>query len=134
MIRDTQTTYSLKQAITAVGATDSTNTIDQKAAGDAYQPAYIVAQVAAAFASGGAATLTVSLVTDSSPAFNVAPVTTVLANAIPVASLAAGYVLFKGQLPQGQKQYRKLVFTVGTAAMTAGTVTAFETLDIQSNR
>jgi len=134
MIRDNALTYSLTQAVTAVGSTDSTNAIDQLAPGDAYTGLFLDMQVVQAFTSGGSATLTVNLITDSSSAFATAPATYTLATAIPVASLTAGTVLFKGQLPQGMKRYRKLVYVIGTAVMTAGTITSFETPDIQTNR
>lgn len=134
MIRDAQATYSYKQAITALGNTDSTNTIDQIATGDAYNPVFIVAQVSTAFASGGAGTLAVNLITADDAAFTVNVTTTQIVGAQALAALSKGAVLFKGQLPQGERRYRKLQYVVGTAAMTAGNITAFETLDVQTNR
>lgn len=133
MIRDVQTIYSDAQAITSVGNTDSTNTIDQLAAGDTYVQQFLRVRVNTAFTSGGSATLAVNLVTDDDPAFGSAT-TIPLVTATPVGSLTAKKVLFQGRLPIGIKRYRKLVYVVGTAAMTAGKIDAEEVIDIPTNR
>lgn len=133
MIRDVQTIYSDAQAVTDVGTTDSTNTIDQLAAGDTYVPQFLRVRVNTAFTSGGSGTLAVNLVTDDASNFGSAT-TIPLVAATAVASLIANKVLFQGRLPIGIKRYRKLQYVVGTAAMTAGKIDAEEVIDIPTNR
>ena len=133
MIRDVQTIYSDAQAVTNVGNTYSTNTIDQLAAGDTYVPQFLRVRVNTAFTSGGAGTLAVNLVTDDDSGFGTAT-TIPLVGATALAALTAGKVLFQGRLPIGIKRYRKLQYVVGTAAMTAGKIDAEEVIDIPTNR
>jgi len=135
-IRDTATSYSKAQALSAmsVGNNNSTNDINQLAAGDAYDQPWLQLVIETLATSGGGATLAVNLITDSAPGYATAPVTYPLVAAVALASLTAGAVLYRGMLPQGMKQYRKLQYVVGTAVFTGGTVTAAEYMDVQTNR
>lgn len=130
---DVQDLYSDAQVLTSTGNTDSTNVIDQLAAGDTYVPNFVRISVNAAFTSGGAATLGVSLLTDDDPAFGTAT-TFPLVSTAALSALTTGAVLYQGRLPLGMKRYRKLVYAVGVAAMTAGKVDAVEVMDIATNR
>jgi hypothetical protein len=54
-------------------------------------------------------------------------------DAIPVASLVQGYKFLPGEVPGGTERYVRLNYVVGTAAMTAGAITAalVPSLDVQ---
>lgn len=132
MIRDA-INYSTAQAITATGNTDSTNTIDQLAAGDAYNPAELRISVNTTFTSGDAATLAVNLVTDDAAGFGTAT-TIPLVAATAVATLTAGTVLYSGRYPRGLKRYHKLQYVVGVAVMTAGKIDAHPITETPTNK
>jgi hypothetical protein len=133
-MRDLQNTYSDAQALTSTGNTDSTNIINQLAAGDTFDAPFIRLKVNTTFTSGGSGTLAANLITDSDPAFGVAPVTYPLFSTTALTSLTAGKVLYQGRLPIGMKQYHKVQWVVGTAAMTAGKVDAFLTDAVPTNK
>jgi hypothetical protein len=140
MILDANNLFSNAQTLTSVGVgtADSTNIVDlgvTRDIGDAVTPhnLFLLIQVVTAFTSGGSATLTfqVQTATDSSGA----PGTwTVMyqSPAIAVASLVQGYRPFSGPLPTNSGtnlnptayRFLKLTYVVGTAAMTAGALTA----------
>lgn len=131
---DIQNLYSEAQAITSTGNTDSTNTIDQLAAGDAYVANFLVVRVDTTFTSGGAGTLAVNLVTSDAADFGSGVKTFPIVAATALAGLTTGTNLHRGRLPLGLLRYRKLVYVVGTAAMTAGKVDAVEVTDVATNR
>ena len=137
MIKDAQLIFSDAQAETTVAAHDSTNVIDLGAHLDAFGGAednavensgklWLNVKVVTAFTSGGSATLATAL-QDSADNSSFAAVTpaAVATAAIPVASLTAGYTIIKMPLPSGLRRYLKLVYTIGTAAMTAGAIDAW---------
>jgi hypothetical protein len=95
---------------------------------------WLVVTVLTAFTAAGAATLTVTLESDSAPGLATAPVVHYATPAIPVASLVAGFVAARVQLPSDNyKRYLGLRYTVATGPMTAGTLTANLAPDIQRN-
>ena len=134
-MRDVLNTYSDAQAITDTGAANSTNVIDQLAAGDAIaNTPYLRVKVNTAFTSDGAGTLAVSLLTSDAEDFGSGVTTVPLVDTTAKTALTAGAVLYQGRLPFGMKRYSKLVYTVGTAAMTAGKVDAFLTEMVATNK
>jgi len=96
---------------------------------------YLVIDVAVAATSGGSATLAVSLVTDDNAALS-SPTKVFTTPVIPVASLVAGYVLAKVEIPKGVawERYIGIVQTTGTAAFTAGKLNAFLTMSPSNYR
>lgn len=92
----------------------------------------LLAQVTETFTSGGAATLQAVLETATDEAFTT-PVTLADSGVIAKADLVAGKQLLPHVLPQGGLQYYRIKYVIGTAATTAGKVTAGITCGIQSN-
>jgi hypothetical protein len=90
---------------------------------------YFVITVDTTATSGGSATLAVSLVTDDNAAL-ASPTKVFTTVATAVASLAAGTVLAKVEIPKGVawERYIGIVQTTGTAAFTAGKINAFLTM------
>lgn len=83
---------------------------------------YFQVRATEAFTSGGAGTLKVELQhSDDGTTFS----TAIATEALPLAKLGAGDLLISQPLPVGFKRFSKVVATVGTAAMTAGAVTAW---------
>ena len=132
-MRDLLNTYSDAQAITALGNTDSTNVIDQVAAGDTFEAPFLRVKVNTAFTTSASGTLAVNLLTDDTVGFGTAT-TFALVPATAVTGLTLNKVLYQGRLPIGMKQYHKLQFVVGTGVMTAGKVDAFLTDVVATNR
>ena len=129
MILDHNNQLSRLQAVTV--SADSTDLIDQGAAGQAIgSELWLVGRVGTAFNSGDAnATLTIALQSDSAKAFNAAVVTH-YSVVVPLASLTANSTLFKVKVPPGLKQYVRGYYTV-SAEMTAGTIDLFLTPDVE---
>lgn len=96
-------------------------------------PIYLLCQVDEDFASGGAATLQVTLESDDDEAFGSA--TTVLqSQAFALADLIAGKQLLPQNLPYDiTERYIRVTYTIGTATTTAGTVTTSVVSAIQTN-
>ena len=132
-MRDVLNTYSDAQAITTLGNTDSTNVIDQLAAGDTFEAPFIRLKVNTAFATSAGGTLAINLLTDDAAGFGTAT-TFPLVPATAVSGLTLNRVLYQGRMPIGMKQYHKLQYVVGTGAMTAGKVDAFLTDVVATNR
>lgn len=151
MLFDKQNLFSDQQNLAqAAGTYTSTNAIDLGAnpaaplvnsAGGTFTPikdlgrggqAELVAQVTETFTSGGAATVTAQLI--QSAASNLgSPTVLASSQAIAVASLVAGYQ-FRIEVPVGVSQrYLGMQYVIGTAATTAGKVTAGFTTDRQTN-
>jgi len=135
MINDKKLYFSEDQAETTVAAHDSTNIIDlgtnKNAFGTTKENNYGINAKEAnnlnillpvAFTSSGSATLAIEL-QDSADGITYAA-TEISIAAVAVASLTIGkYWVFK--LPNSMKRYLKVVYTIGVAAMTAGTVTTW---------
>lgn len=132
MLIDTQQEFSVAQAVTATGDTASTNVYDTGAARDVGigEEIYVFTKVKAAFTSGGAGTLQVKL-QDSADNSTFADVQT-LTGVLALSALTVDTVIARVRLPIGLRRYLRLAYTVGTAAMTAGTVDAFLATNVQA--
>jgi len=132
MILDSQEIFSAAQAVTSTGDTASTNVLDTLAAQDegVGHSVYLVCQVNTTATSGGSATVQAVLQTsaDNSSWSDVAA-----GAAVAVASVTAKTQLFRTKLPLGLQRYVRVVWRVGTAALTAGKFDAFLTMDIQQS-
>lgn len=106
-----------------------------------------VIQIPTAFTSGGAATLDLKLLGNpNDPTFTAGNVTIIDTGVIALASLVAGYQLFfkvpRQAIPlpgasefANDYRYMTLSSTIATAAMTAGAINSWITLDgVQDNR
>jgi hypothetical protein len=121
---DTGPTSSPAEGIQARGA--PTRDFGRSRAGD------LLVQVDQTFTSGGAATLLVDVIMSDNADLS-SPTVLNSTPAIALATLVAGYQ-FRVGLPVGiTKRYLGLRYTIGTAAMTAGTVTAGIVLDRQTS-
>ncbi len=137
MLLDMSNQFSAQQAVTAIGSTDSTNIVDLGVARDISDAPtddlFLLCEVIAAFTSGGSATLQVQVATAPDNGSGAPGSWTVLyqSAAIPVASLIAGLKILPGGGPTSR--FVKLTYVVGTAVMTAGTITAafVPSLDVQ---
>lgn len=136
MLLDSQLQFSAAQALTATAI--STNVVDLGPFGGltanalrdigAGEELHLSILVSTALdSSGEAATLTVTLESDSAAALNVAAVTHWTSGSIAEATLAAGYWIAKGIIipPGSYKQYLGLRYTVGTENFTSGNVKAW---------
>jgi hypothetical protein len=134
MLLDSQNQFSAAQPVTATGATVSTNVIDLGVArdigGSVTDHLMLLCEVVTPFASAGAATLTVQFQTSPD---NTVWSTLSQSDAIPVSALVQGYKFLPGELPGPTSRYLRLNYVVGTAAMTAGALTAalVPSLDVQ---
>lgn len=110
----------------AASDTYSTYYIPRAAKGEfnPHKPMFVECFVDTAFTSGGAATLTVSLMGDTDSAFGT-EVVLAASDAIAVATLAAGYT-FRLPVPPNAMNYNyfRLKYDVGVANMTAGAISA----------
>lgn len=135
MLLDLEALFSDDQAITTAGTHLCTNPYDMGAAAldsmgntvpkdiGRSRNVEILVQVSTTFTSGGAATLQVDIISDDDAALG-SPTVLQSSAAIPVASLVAGYQ-FRLALPAGiSERYLGVQYTIGTAAMTAGALTA----------
>lgn len=127
--------FSQAQAVVNTGSTPSTNIIDLGVArdiGGAVTDLMLMVEVVTAFTSGGSATLQAQYQgsTDSS-----AWTIIVQSDAIAVASLVQGYKFLQGPpaswLSTSPFRYHRINYVVGTAAMTAGAITAGYTPRLQ---
>lgn len=125
MLLDNQNQFSAAQAVTSTGSTPSSNVIDLGVARDiggaVTDQLMLLCEVVTPFTSGGSATLQVQFQTSPD---NSTWSTLAQSDAIPVASLVQGYKFLPGELPGGTSRYLRLNYVVGTAAMTAGALTA----------
>lgn len=132
MILDTQETFSeLQSIVAAAGDTVSTNVYDTGAAADsgAGEPIDVYVKLGAAVTSGGAATVQVVL-QDSADNATFADVQT-LTPALALAALTLNKELVRARLPIGLRRYLRLVYRIGTATTTAGTVSGYLVKDTQ---
>jgi hypothetical protein len=148
MLMDVENLFSDSQNLAqAAGTYASTNSLDTGVAGtpaDGIQArgspphdfgrsrrAKLLVQVDQTFTSGGAGTLKVDVIMSDNADLS-SPTILESSQAIALATLVAGYQ-FRLGLPIGiTKRYLGLQYTIGTATMTAGTVTAGLVLDQQS--
>lgn len=98
------------------------------------RPVYLVVTIDTAVTSGGAANVSVSLVSDAQAAIATDGSATVHATSASIAkaTLVAGYVLFIIALPwEGPpyEQFLGILQNVATTALTAGKINAYLTLD-----
>lgn len=133
MYVDNELTFSNAQAVTSTGDTASTNLIDFGVKGDIGdgEEMNLVITVDEAVTSAGAATVDFKLTTDDNTAFSSE---TVLfsTGAIGKATLVAGYQVAKVRLPRGVERALRVVYTVATAALTAGKFTAALVKDVNT--
>lgn len=118
-------------APTAVGDATSAYVVDQQGknsifseGGGAHTELFLKTVVNTAFTSGGSATIQIVL-QDSADNSSWADV--ILGKAIAVADAVAGVDLFGRRLPNTLRRYIRVVYRIGTAAMTAGKVICFLT-------
>lgn len=132
---DQSTKLAVAQAVTAIGDTPSTNIYDT---GSAYssdismtgENLWINAVVDTTATSAGSATVQ-AVLQDSADGTTFADVAA--GPAVGVASLTAGKTLLQIQPPPGLRRYFRVVWRVGTAALTAGKFTAYVSNTIQRN-
>jgi hypothetical protein len=134
MLIDQQNQFSAAQAVTSTGSTPSTNVIDLGVARDiggaTSGPLFLLCEVITPFTSGGSATLQVQVQTSvDNSSWSILD----QSDAIPVASLVQGYKFLPNKLAGPTQRYLRLNYAVGTAAMTAGALTAalVPSLDVQ---
>jgi hypothetical protein len=128
------------QAVTAVGDTASTNVYDtggtngQGDLGQTNERLWLNIRVDTTVTSGGAATVTGVIQTSDD---NVTYTDLVAGKAFALASLTAGTDLLRVQpppiAPGSPSRYYRAVIRVGTAALTAGTFSAYASNTIQRN-
>lgn len=131
---DQSTKLASAQAVTSTGDTASSNVYDAGNAASSdighIQGIYLNVQVDTAATSGGSATLTPVLQhSDDNSTFADAMVGPQVA----LAGLTAGAVLWQTKLPLNLKRYTRVVWRVGTAALTAGAFSAFYSLGVEHN-
>lgn len=135
--KDAKLVFSNAQAETTQAAHASTNIVDLGAQvdhwGSAVSPNVDVGgdlrlhvQVVEALTTSAGGTLTVEL-QDSDNGTDFASVTPgkVITAAEAAATLVAGYTVIDQPLPSGLRRYLRLLYTIGTGAMTAGAVDAW---------
>lgn len=137
MILDTQTRFSDAQAVTATAISENVldlrnaatpATVDEGIVGD---DLWLVIKTTEAFTAAGAATLTVSLESDSTADLATSATVHYSTSAIALANLGANTVIARVKLPSGNyERYLGVRYTVATGPMTAGSVEAFLTPNI----
>lgn len=95
-------------------------------------PVELLCKITEAFASGGAATLTVTLQTDDNEAFTSAT-DLIVSQTFALAALTQGVDLLPQHFPYGCERYIRIRYVIGTATTTAGQVTAGVVCGHQSN-
>jgi hypothetical protein len=128
MIIDKENQLSDAQAVTNSQA--STNYIDLGSVRDVGvgTPLELTVKMGAAAQSTGSSTLVVALETDTQSGFGT-KVTLAQSAAIAKASLVANADVWKIKVPEGVQRYLRAYYTVATADLTAGTISAFINLD-----
>lgn len=140
MILDERTEFADATALNtgAAGTYNVGDIIDSGVARDlGQQPVYLVIQITTAVTSAGAATVQFQLVSDATSTISTTTQTIhAITAAIPKATLVAGYQLVI-PLPAEQPAYERYLAiqqVTGVAALTAGAINAFLTLDPNGNR
>jgi hypothetical protein len=134
---DKQTEFSDAQAVTATAI--STNVYDNFAGNAANQNtlrdvsgggAYLVIGCVETVTAVGAATVTITLESDSDAALVTSPTVHYTSPAIPKATLVAGYRVAVIPLPVGEyERFMGVRYTVATGPLTAGKFDAYITRD-----
>lgn len=134
MILDTQETFSEGQSIVAAaGDVVSTNSLDTGPASSGQgESVYLYAKTVAAVTSGGAATVQVVL-QDSADNATFADVQTYSAP-LALAALGSNKAIAVGRIPVVLRRYIRVVYRIGTATTTAGTVSAYLVKDIDAQQ
>lgn len=131
---DVNTKLSAAQAVTSTGDTASTNIYDNGSANASEvgltEEIWLSVLCSTTATSGGSATVQ-AVLQDSADGSTWADV--LAGAALPVASVVAGAVLLQTQPPVGTRRYLRVVYRVGTAALTAGKFEAYFGLDVQRN-
>ena len=132
MLLDAQETFSAAQAVTGPGDTPSTNSLDTgPGIGGIGEPVYWFVKTNAGVTSGGAATVQ-AVLQDSTD--NVTWADCGAGAVQPLASLGANKVVTAMRLPISARRYIRVVYRVGTAALTAGTFSAYMVKDIDAQQ
>lgn len=147
MILDRELSFSTAQDLAQVAGTYlSEDVVDLRTAGtpvvgsNIYDlgrgtPVQLVATVVETFTSLGAATLRAQLVNAANEALSSSAVVLMETDLLALATLVQGYQLRFSTLPVGLSgRYLGFKYTIGTATMTAGAISAFLALDRQTNR
>lgn len=121
MLLDKNAILSEDQAVTSTAA--STNTIDNKAAGNAV-PGGLFVVVRATEAFAGSTKVVIDIQTAAASNFSSA--STLISHTYLAADLAAPKTLFVAAMPAGMKRYVRAYYTV-TGTGTAGKLTCFLT-------
>lgn len=130
---DSSLRLSAAQAVTGLGDIASTGTLDL---GTSFQDMgltsdlWAVAVCTAAATSAGAATVQAAL-QDSANGSTWADL--LLGPVLPVASAKPGVKLLETQPPNNHRRYLRMVYRIGTAALTGGQFDAFITTAVQRN-
>ncbi len=131
---DNSAKLAVKQAVTAQGDTASSNVFDAGSAAAAdighVNGLYLIANCDTTATSGGAATMQPVLQhSDDNSTFTDALSGPVIA----LSGLVGGTNVWKTKLPLNLKRYTRVVWRVGTAALTAGAFSAFYSLGVEHN-
>lgn len=145
MLLDANATFSKDQDLAQVAGTYlSTNSIDLGTVGTDVQggspladpgrsPVGLLAQVTTAFTSAGAATVQLQVVMADDAALTSNLVVLASTDAIPKATLVAGYKFRIASLPLGiTKRYLGVQYVIGTATTTAGKITSGLVVDVST--
>lgn len=136
MILDLQTRFSDAQAVTATAISENvadlrvaaTPTVVDHGLGE---DLWLIVMVGTAATSGGSATLTITLESDSTADLATSATVHYSSGSIALAALTANALLVRTKLPSGNyERYLGLRYTVGTADLTAGTFNAFLTPNV----
>lgn len=132
MIIDKLNTFGTDQAVTAAAA--STDYIDLGSARDIgmSHPLHVAVTCTTTTTSAGAATVQFQLQCDDNTSFSSAK-TVIQTDAIPKATLVAGYQIYLPIPPGLDERYFRLYYNVGTADLTAGKFSAHVVEGIQKN-
>jgi len=126
MILDKELIFSWNQEVTLQTANASTDYVDLTKAGDAIDGLWLEILVTDDATSNGGATVAFSLQTDNDSAFGSAT-TLISTAALAYAGLDEGVKVLQTKIPMGVERYLRVVYTVGTAALTGGKFSAYLT-------
>ncbi len=141
MMLDTQELFSDNQLITATAVSANIYDTNPASGPNVLQnigtngDMYLVVQTNAAFTAAGAATLTITLESDSTTNLATSPTVHYSSGPLALAALTANTRVLAIRLPEGAyERYVGLRYTVATGPMTAGGVDAFLTTDVIATR
>jgi hypothetical protein len=135
MLMDRNARFSQGQSVaSAAGDVVSTDVIDTGSATDIGmgEELEIMVTIGTAVTSAGAATLQPVLQTADNVSFSTNLTEYPLRGALALAALTANTDIYVGRLPVGLRRYIRMVYRIGTATTTAGTVSAHIVLDAQT--